>query len=75
MKPQDIFFIVVLAFLIWKASPRLSAACGVTLLVMSIPLFAFWIFFTAERFTWYAFGFFLLATLQSFKKIYYENRY
>lgn len=61
MKIQDIAFFVVLGLLIIKRSPKLAALCGITSLFLSIPLFSFWIFFTAERLTWYAAAFFLLA--------------
>jgi len=63
MKIQDIVFFAVLALLILKRSPRLLVACGILCLLLSIPLFSFWIFFTAERLTWYAAGFFLLAII------------
>ncbi len=71
MKIQDIAFFVVLALLILKRNPKLMVACGIFFLMLSIPLFYFWIFFTAQRLTWYAAGFFLLAIafyLFNFKK-------
>lgn len=61
MKIQDIVFFVVLALLILKRSPGLCAICGILCLLLSMPLFSFWIFFTAERLTWYAGAFFLLS--------------
>ncbi len=67
MKIQDIAFFVVLALLILKRRPKLMAACGISCLLLSIPLFSFWVFFTAERLTWYAGGFFLLAIILYFK--------
>jgi hypothetical protein len=63
MKIQDIVFFVVLALLILKRSPKLAAFCGILCLFLSIPLFSFWVFFTAERLTWYAAAFFLLAMI------------
>ncbi len=63
MKLQDIVFFVVLAFLLYKRSPRLMADLGIILLLLSIPLYAKWVFFTAERFTWYGAAFFLTATV------------
>jgi len=63
MKIQDIAFFIVLALLIFKRNPRLTVACGILCLLLSIPLFSFWIFFTAERLTWYAAAFFLLAII------------
>ena len=61
MKIQDIVFFAVLTLLIFKRKPQLMIVCGILCLALSIPLFSFWIFFTAERLTWYAAGFFLLA--------------
>lgn len=61
MKPQDvIFFIVVVSVLVSKKS-KLFVVLGIISLFTAIPLFAKWIFFTAERLTWYAAGFFFLA--------------
>lgn len=61
MKIQDIAFFVILLLLIYKRSPKLSAVFGLTSLVLAIPLFATWTFFTAERLTWYAAAFFLVS--------------
>jgi hypothetical protein len=63
MKIQDIVFFAVLALLIFKRNPQLIVICGILCLILSIPLFSFWIFFTAERLTWYAAAFFLLAII------------
>jgi peptidoglycan/LPS O-acetylase OafA/YrhL len=65
MKPQDIVFFIVFAILIWKRSMKLAAAIGIACLALSIPLFAKWVFFTAERLVWYSVGFFLLAIILS----------
>ncbi|MDO8657820.1 MAG: hypothetical protein Q7K55_03710 [Candidatus Levybacteria bacterium] len=61
MKIQDIAFFVVLALLIFKRNPKFAVACGISCIILSIPLFSFWVFFTAQRLTWYAAAFFLLA--------------
>lgn len=63
MKPQDFIFFVILAFLIWRRSPKLAVILGLASLIIAIPLFATWTFFTAERLTWYAEAFFLLSIL------------
>ena len=63
MKIQDIGFFFLLAVLIVVRKARLSAAVGLACLVLAIPLFKFWIFFTAERLTWYAAAFFIHAIL------------
>lgn len=54
MKPQDIlFFTVFIGFLSQKKFEWL-AVFGLLCIALSIPLFSLWIFFTAERLTWYA---------------------
>jgi hypothetical protein len=61
MKLQDILFIFLVIFFIYKKNPKWVMITGLVCLLIAIPLFAKWIFFTAERLTWYAAGFFLLA--------------
>lgn len=71
MKIQDVLFIAVLiGLLVYKQSlrsgdlkkdPKWFVVAGLGLLVLAIPLFATWTFFTAERLTWYAAAFFLLS--------------
>lgn len=61
MKPQDIIFIIILIIFIFLRRPRLLIGTGLICLLLSIPLFAFWIFFTAERLVWYAASFLLAA--------------
>lgn len=68
MKIQDVVFAVTLAFLVYKASSKWSAAVGILSLIASIPLFTAWVFFTAERLTWYAAGFFILAAVQTLSR-------
>lgn len=63
MKIQDIFFLLLLAFLILRRNLKYAVFSGLICLILSIPLFATWIFFSAERLTWYASTFFLLAIL------------
>lgn len=74
MKIQDVFFFIVFAFLIWKRDPRWSVVAGLISLIVAIPLFATWTFFTAEHLTWYAAAFLLLSVVfylwqQSSKKV------
>ena len=61
MKVQDILFLIILAVLFGKRNPRWLTVAGLISLLAAIPLFATWTFFTAERLTWYAAAFFLLA--------------
>jgi len=63
MKPQDIIFLIVLILLIFQRNYKLSALAGISSLLLSIPLFYFWIFFTAQRLVMYAAGFILLSII------------
>lgn len=65
MKPQDIIFFVVLIALLLSRRPKVLVWAGLGCLVLAVPLFSFWIFFTAERLTWYAAAFFLTYILIS----------
>lgn len=68
-KPQDLTFFIVLALLLLKRNTRWFVYAGLVSLALSIPLFAKWIFFTAERLTWYAAVFFLIAVLLNLTKL------
>lgn len=61
IKPQDILFVISIVILLYKKDYRLFIASGIFSLVISMPLFAKWIFFTAERLTWYSMVFFSVA--------------
>jgi hypothetical protein len=63
MKPQDVIFIVVIGSFLLLRKPKWLIVAGLVCLILSIPLFGFWIFFTAERLVYYAGGFFLVAAL------------
>ena len=63
MKIQDIIFFVIFGIVLWKRDARWAAVSGLIALIISVPLFATWTFFTAERFTWYAATFFLLSII------------
>jgi hypothetical protein len=63
MKPQDLVFIIVVALLLFIRKPRYAVLLGSVCLVIAIPLFHFWVFFTAERLTMYAAGFYLVAII------------
>lgn len=65
MKPQDIVFFFILGALLAVRKPRLFVWAGLACLAVSIPLFATWTFFTAERLTWYAAAFFAVYILIS----------
>lgn len=65
MKIQDVGFLILLFLILWTRSGRLAAGLGLLLLILAMPLFAFWVFFTAQRLVIYAAAFFLLSlTLQ-----------
>ncbi|HWY80292.1 MAG TPA: hypothetical protein VNW29_08090 [Candidatus Sulfotelmatobacter sp.] len=63
MKTQDILFILILFVLLFLRKPRFLVVVGLFCLVFSIPLFSFWVFFTAERLVMYAAGFLLAAII------------
>lgn len=65
MKIQDIGFFFILAILIVFRKRRWLVFAGLFSLVASIPLFAKWVFFTAERLTWYAAAFFIAALIMN----------
>jgi hypothetical protein len=69
MKPQDIlFFIVLLSLFFIKRKPKIFIAAGLGCLLVAVPLFAFHIFFSAERMVWYAAGFILAGIILSLFK-------
>lgn len=68
MKLQDILFFGVFGVLFLLRKPRFFAWAGLSCLIVSIPLFATWTFFTAERLTWYAAAFFLTFIIISLFK-------
>ena len=63
MKIQDIGFIAVLLVVLVMRKPRLCVVVGLVCFGLSIPLFATWTFFTAQRLTYYAGAFILHAVL------------
>jgi len=63
MKPQDILFIIILAGLVFAKKPKLLVGAGLLCFVLSMPLFAHWVFFTAERLVMYGAGFLLVAII------------
>lgn len=63
MKPQDIGFIIILIALILKRDARWFAIAGLIFLIGAIPLFAKWIFFSAQRFIDYSFLLFCIACI------------
>jgi hypothetical protein len=67
MKIQDIGFFIILFSLVLFRKERLFVYAGLLCLILAIPLFAKWIFFTAERLTWYAGAFFLVAVVSEMK--------
>lgn len=66
MKLQDMVFFAVLVGLLVMKNPRYFAYAGLLSIFTAIPLFSFWIFFTAQRLTWYAAAFFSMAIVLSF---------
>lgn len=64
MKHQDILFIIVLlGLLLLKRNPKLFVGAGLLCIVLSMPLFALHVFFTAQHLTYYAGGFLLISII------------
>lgn len=65
MKIQDAIFLFVLLIMLFSSikNPNRFVYAGTTCFVVSIPLFYFWIFFTAQRLVYYGLAFFLIAAL------------
>ena len=63
MKIQDIGFLIILTGVLFLRNAKIAVLIGLAYLVLAIPLFAKWVFFTAERLTWYAAAFFLAAVI------------
>lgn len=63
MKPQDVIFLLIGAMILWKKNSHFLGIAGIVCIILSIPLFAMWVFFTAERLTWYAAAFLLIAII------------
>jgi hypothetical protein len=68
MKIQDIVFIAIFFGLFFVKKREVFVWAGLSCLALAIPLFWKWIFFTAERLTWYAAAFFLAFIVFSFVK-------
>lgn len=59
MKIQDALFFFLFFALCFIRKDRLFLYTGLICLMLAIPLFYTWVFFTAERLTWYGAGFIL----------------
>ena len=68
MKIQDIAFVAVFVFLLINRRPKFLVIAALLCLALAIPLFQFWVFFTAQKLIEYAFFLLLAALLLSFKK-------
>ena len=68
MKPQDTVFFFLLVGLILVRKPRLFLVSGLVCWALSVPLFAKWIFFTAERLTWYGAALVFIYVLTRYEK-------
>jgi hypothetical protein len=54
MKIQDILFVILFAILLLKHKENSFVLSGLICLLLAIPFFYFWVFFTAERLVCYA---------------------
>jgi len=74
MKIQDAIFVFLFSIILWRRNLKLSVVLGVTCLLLAIPLFKLWIFFTAERLTWYAAAFFAFGVILELAKLAKEKK-
>lgn len=63
MKIQDLGFLIIFLAILWTKNDRLATLTGLLCLILAIPLFSFWVFFTAQRLVMYAAAFFLLSII------------
>jgi len=69
MKIQDfIFLIVIMCLLGFRLKPSIFAFLGIACLILAIPLFSMWIFFTAQRLIYYSAGFIFIGTVVLLKR-------
>ncbi len=69
MKIQDLIFVIILAVLLYKKNFKFIILSGILFLVLAIPLFASWVFFTAQRLVYFAVLLFLVSSISLlFKK-------
>lgn len=68
MSIQDIAFLIVAVLLLIKSKYEWLVYAGLFCLILSILLFHFWVFFTAQRLTYYAVAFFVCAIIISLIK-------
>ena len=69
MKIQDIGFLILLFSALFIRSERLAAGLGLLFLILAMPLFALWVFFTAQRFVIYAVVFFVLSLFLQLREL------
>lgn len=69
MKIQDIGFLIIFLAVLWTKNSRLTTLIGLFCLVLAIPLFSLWIFFTAQRLVIYAAAFFTLSIIWQISQI------
>lgn len=67
MKLQDVIFFLIFIMLFWKR-PMWLPIIGIGCFAIAIPLFSQWIFFTAERLTWYGAVYIFVSLLISLRE-------
>ncbi len=66
MKIQDAGFVVIAIILLCLRKTHLFIYVGLLGLLIAIPLFYKWIFFTADRLVWYSVAFLCMAMILLF---------
>ncbi|OGH12449.1 MAG: hypothetical protein A2857_06240 [Candidatus Levybacteria bacterium RIFCSPHIGHO2_01_FULL_36_15] len=65
MKIQDVILLIIFIYLLYKHNSRQFILLGILCFLASIPLFYFWVFFTAQRLIYFG-SFFLLCGIISY---------
>lgn len=66
MKIQDGLFFIIFILLVLLKKPQWFTFAGLFCLFLSIPLFVSWVFFTAQRLTWYAVALLLTSVIYAY---------
>lgn len=69
MKIQDIAFIAVFLVLLFLRKPKSFVITGLLCFILAIPLYAKWIFFTAQRLVMYGAFFIFVETIFLLKEM------
>jgi hypothetical protein len=67
MKLQDVILVLIGCALLVKRDARVCFMAGLACILISIPFFASWVFFTGQRLLWYAAVYFMSGIIFSLR--------